>query len=211
MTGYMGAARFGSYCWNRGFSGTFSRTTTLSPTDKTVSVTLSNGNLTATGNSPASPGGVRCTNGQPQAGKISFQVTQNTFQTATFLVIALPTWSMTANPGTDTSSIKIQPSNGNVLCNSVIIGTGAAFSTSGQVVDVALDLDNKLLWYRVNAGNWNNSATAHPDTGAGGFSYSALATGNVFAACYVQSGVVSAYTFNFEAATPVAGYLAWDA
>jgi hypothetical protein len=39
---------------------------------------------------------------------------------------------------------------------------------SGNTLCVAVDLDARLIWFRTNGGNWNNSGTANPATGAGG-------------------------------------------
>jgi hypothetical protein len=43
---------------------------------------------------------------------------------------------------------------------------GSAYT--GQTVSVAVDLDNRSLWFRYGAGNWNNSGTANPATNTGG-------------------------------------------
>ena len=57
--------------------------------------------------------------------------------------------------------------------------TGIALGAvaNGDRIDMAVDLDNKLAWFRRNGGNWNNSGTANPATGVGGraLSYSTLA------------------------------------
>jgi hypothetical protein len=39
---------------------------------------------------------------------------------------------------------------------------------SGNVICFALDLTNSLVWIRLNAGNWNNTAGANPATRTGG-------------------------------------------
>ena len=39
---------------------------------------------------------------------------------------------------------------------------------SGNTLCCAVDLDARLIWFRTNGGNWNNSGTADPATGAGG-------------------------------------------
>jgi hypothetical protein len=38
----------------------------------------------------------------------------------------------------------------------------------GNTLCIAVDLDARLIWFRTNGGNWNNSGTANPATGAGG-------------------------------------------
>lgn len=55
------------------------------------------------------------------------------------------------------------PGTGNI----VTIATYNSWS-SGDTLCIALDLDNLLIWFRVNGGNWNNSGTADPATSTGG-------------------------------------------
>ena len=57
----------------------------------------------------------------------------------------------------------------------------APFSVN-SVLGVAVDIGNKLIWFRNNGGNWNNNASANPVTGSqvGGISIAAV-TPNVFA------------------------------
>lgn len=46
-----------------------------------------------------------------------------------------------------------------------------ATSLIGQRLGVAVDLDEKLLWARVNENDWNNGPTTDPATSTGGFHY----------------------------------------
>jgi hypothetical protein len=48
-----------------------------------------------------------------------------------------------------------------------------------DVICFALDATARLLWIRVNGGNWNNSGTANPATGAGGIDISGI-TGTLY-------------------------------
>jgi hypothetical protein len=57
-----------------------------------------------------------------------------------------------------------QPNN-----STVSLATIVSYSTS-VYIGVAVDLDLGLLWFRVNTnGTWNNSASANPSSGIGGF------------------------------------------
>ena len=47
--------------------------------------------------------------------------------------------------------------------------TGSS-AVAGNVIGVAYDIDAKLIWFRLQNGNWNGSGTANPATGVGGFS-----------------------------------------
>lgn len=62
-------------------------------------------------------------------------------------------------------------SQGNVYNNNALLGQAAQFTT-GSRVSVAIDLDAKLIWFRVGAGGWNNSG-ADPAAGTGGMPYPA--------------------------------------
>jgi hypothetical protein len=53
-------------------------------------------------------------------------------------------------------------------------GSDLGTYTDGDTVRVAVDLTARLIWFRVNSGNWNNDTAANPATGAGGIDISAL-------------------------------------
>lgn len=51
--------------------------------------------------------------------------------------------------------------------------------TTGDLIQQAVDIPNKLYWIRKSSGNWNNNGSANPATGVGGVDISALvADGN---------------------------------
>jgi hypothetical protein len=63
--------------------------------------------------------------------------------------------------------------------DATVIGTGASMTPGGNVT-FAVDIDADLLWTAINGGNWNNSGSADPATGTGGWSISALSAGPYF-------------------------------
>ena len=75
--------------------------------------------------------------------------------------------------GSDANSIGIYNS-GNVFNNGTNIGQGSVTFTTNSVVDLAVDNDNRSIWYRVNGGAWNGDANANPSLNTGGFSFSSL-------------------------------------
>ena len=79
--------------------------------------------------------------------------------------------------GSDASSIGIYNS-GNVFNNGINIGQGSVTFTTNSVVDLAIDNDNRSIWYRVNGGVWNGDANANPSLNTGGFSFSSLSGTN---------------------------------
>lgn len=69
--------------------------------------------------------------------------------------------------------------NGNVNYNGTVDAfTISAFSTS-DVLGVAVNIGSGLVWFRDNAGNWNNNGAANPATNTGGLSVPA-ATSTTF-------------------------------
>lgn len=76
--------------------------------------------------------------------------------------------------------------SGSVLSNAVVIGNAETAVIGSQIVGVAIDVDNKKVWFRLNAGLWNNSGTADPATNVGGFA-PASTTGSWFFAGDVWS------------------------
>jgi hypothetical protein len=78
---------------------------------------------------------------------------------------------------------------------------------------MAVDLTAKLIWFRTGAGNWNNSGTANPATGVGGWALPAGFAGNNRGSLFpavMAYGTATALTIN---QTPVqavpAGFNGW--
>lgn len=115
--------------------------------------------------------------------------------------------------GRDLNSIGFYDAGG-VEINNTTVHTIQTF-TQSDVLQMAVDLTNKLIWFNVNNGNWNNSGAANPATGVGGFSLSTLNAGPYFAGisqwAYTSS---NAMTVNFGAFggyayTPPSGFGNW--
>lgn len=49
----------------------------------------------------------------------------------------------------------------------------------GSTVGIAVDITAKSIWFRTGSGNWNNTASANPAAGAGGFSISTFQFDNI--------------------------------
>ena len=64
--------------------------------------------------------------------------------------------------------------------NASIGGIGSAV-VAGDVIGIAIDLDNSKIWARKTDGNWNNSGTNNPTTNVGGKSLSGSMTGGAVA------------------------------
>jgi hypothetical protein len=61
--------------------------------------------------------------------------------------------------------------SGNIWTNGSSSGSSLGLRGQGNVIGVAVDLDNRKIWFKkvdVTAGNWNGSGTADPATNTGG-------------------------------------------
>lgn len=166
--------------------------TTWNPSDK-VAMTLTNGNLTAT--NTASPSGVRAVKGQT-AGQYYWEVTMATWvQGSTAVGFGLSTAAL--NAGTLAGWGIVSKTTGSIIINNIGSGSSLGARASGNIIGIALDIDNQLCWFRVApAGNWNGSGTASPG-GTGGVSISTIA-GTQFP-CFLGSNLNEQAIANFGA------------
>lgn len=105
--------------------------------------------------------------------------------------------------------VGIFQSSGNIYSNTSKVGTGTSFGTAGNIVCVALDAVNRLVWLRVGSGNWNGSATANPATGTGGIAVAGSAS--LCAAICTDESAVFAANFGasaFAQSVP-SGFSSW--
>jgi len=185
-------------------------TTAFDPSNTNASIALSNGNLTGT-NTYAVNGAYGNTQSiaSHSTGKFFNEFTLTTLDPNAYAVpVGLITTSgggASLNPGLgfDASiSLGYYAGNGVMSFNSAVI-TGGSIQTSaqGDVVGMAVDIGGALIWIRTNAGNWNNSGTANPATGAGGISISGLLTNpiSVAVSIFQQAHNLSSVTANFGA------------
>jgi len=154
-------------------------TTTWDTVNKNANVVLSNGNLTASSGTATTAntsgrGSQTITTGQKIYGE--FTATVNTGNSLIGVVNASFSFANFNYLGIDTNGIGLLPSGG-VLYNNGIPASYSGFTT-GDVISVAVDFNAGLMWWRINAGNWNNSGAANPATGVGGQTIGV--TGNLF-------------------------------
>jgi hypothetical protein len=182
--------------WNGTSTASGSGTVTLDPYSYAYDVTLSNGNLTATSGSGGTVDGAPSfSTTSHTSGKYYFEFVQNSLNGgyASGGVVgggffgAQPNY----NGGSTTGGFNGAAlwTNSGVYYNDVI-----AISMSfpvGSIGGVAIDLTNKLAWFKniTAAGNWNANVSADPATGVGGLDVSAGLTQSPFFACIsVQPG-----------------------
>ena len=163
--------------------------------NKGASVTLSGGNLVATVS--AGTGSVAGTN--TISGPTYFEMVVGATLTGSCRIgLANPLFTMTGLLGVDNNGIAYD-SGGTVKLNNVTVATLAAF-VAGNNIGVAVDPQNKLIWFRVGTGNWNNDVIANqnPVGAVGGISY---ATVNIPSKPAFGASATASVTANFSTAS----------
>jgi len=139
-----------------------------------TSVTLSGGNLVATntGTSATSQGAHVVSTSGKTSGKYYFEDTLTTIVGAggaNYGIGVGTTASTYTNMGNAATTGVMMFRSGSIYSNGTNTGTTLGSRSSGNVIGVAVDLDNRKVWYRVApSGNWNNSGSADPATNVGG-------------------------------------------
>lgn len=145
--------------------------TTFNPVDLS-GVALSGGNLVATGN--AASGGVRAV--------AALSIGKNYWE---YKISAIS--SNTLGGGLCTAAVSLAaagPASAAVACMNrlgfIFVNTanlaGIGTRAVNDIIGIASDLTARLIWFRLApSGNWNNSGTANPATGVGGFNIATLA------------------------------------
>lgn len=140
--------------------------TTWNPSDKTASVSLTGGNLTASVSATGNVG-VRATDRQT-TGKYYFEFTVTTTSSSCAVGIAKGdvTLPLNASGLVGESTLVMSNIGSATLYVEGITKVGALGSTpAGTVICVALDLDSRYVFFRIGAaGNWNGSAAVNPAT-----------------------------------------------
>lgn len=140
-------------------------TTTWNPSDKTAGITLSSGNLVATGSSGNN--GVRATTSKA-SGKwyLEYPAILNGGGGGA-LGFGLSTDTLGG-----TGQIYLDPS-GNLFVNGSSFGAIFGGAPDGHNISWAIDFDNLKVWVRQDGGNWNADATANPATNTNGKAFTA--------------------------------------
>lgn len=175
--------------------------TTWSTTDL-VNVTLSGGNLIATAS--AASAGVRGKDPK-RSGKYYIEYTLPASQNASNL-FGLASRRATLGAAPSQAIATAQYNLGTLVFYDVFgvqVTTGINLGNlTGSVLCCAIDLDARLVWFRLGAaGNWNANAAYNPATGAGGVSVVAVGLGqgiDVYPFAYLGSSTNS-ITANFGA------------
>jgi len=171
-------------------------------TDKASGITLSNGNLTATGSS--SEVAVRATAGKT-SGKYYWEVTAES-ATSSYAQVGIMSMSSQLDFGLGS----VGPGAGYALSGTITSwATGATACTysTGAVIGIALDLDTGMLYFSRD-GVWQ--AGGKPESSTGGIGFGGTSQ-TMYPA--VSLGIGDVLTANFGqsafAHTPPSGFKAW--
>jgi len=190
---------------------------TMNPADKAASIVLSNGNMTVRRLGGTGWLSVRAT--QPRMlGKYYFEVVFDNF-TAAFGCAGLMTASANLNnyTGQDANGI------GFVTDGSWFTGAVATFGSlptswaNGDVLCIAVDMDNRKIWARKNGGTWNavSGGSNDPATNVGGITLPTNLQGALlYPAISVQTTTNDQSTARFTLSsfgfTVPSGFQAWE-
>ena len=145
--------------------------TAWNPSDKTAACALTNSNLTATYSNTNQ--GVRAADKQV-SGKYYFEVTLTTLAANAIVGVGLSYANLANLAGTAAGTTVIIGASGQVFLGAAGTAVTLGARANGDVIGVAVDIDNKLIWFRVApSGNWNGNASFSPG-GTGGVSFVTL-------------------------------------
>lgn len=188
--------------------------TTWNPSDASVSVTFSNGNLTIT-SAASGDRGARVVDGK-SSGKYYFETAAAGSPSGDFGIGASEANANFGNLGATATDGVIIYVSGNIWVNGSNVTASGLTISSGTNLGIAIDTTNKLFWATKDGTHWNStsSATNNPATGIGGVSFSALTGPFYIAGIVTPSG--SNWTLNAGASafsfTPPLGFTSgWPA
>jgi hypothetical protein len=184
-----------------------SRSTTWNPSDKGSNITLSNGNLTATGATVWNS--VRGTTSS-STGKLYFETVVTATDAAWIVGLGTSAMSLTSYVGNSATSGGVDIASNTIFVSGMTSAAAAAGSwTVSDRFDIAVDLGAGKIWYGKN-GTWTGSGV--PSTGtAPNITFTPSLTlfiawaGNLAA----DSATLRTKTSQFSDTIPV-GFTAWD-
>lgn len=166
--------------------------TTWNESDKSSTIFLSGGNLTAS-SAATTAGAVRSTDAV-NTGKVYLE-----FQGVGEAVGLTVASSALGTIGSAGSGVLVYQFSGNVVVNGI---TQFSFGAVGsETIGIAVDFATSRAWVRLNNGLWNNSGTDNPATGTGGLDVSALFPGSPAYAVATFTATERTATVNFGANT----------
>lgn len=187
-------------------------TTTFNPL--TTVQTLSNGNLTVTFSNVCK--GYAQTVTSYSTGKKYAEVSVVTSVGAYAVDAGILNSSVTggcSQLGLDTNSGAVFSGDPGFYINNSIVGSTVTYAQA-DLLGIAVDIPDKLIWYQDNGGNWNGNASSNPANGSGdccGVSFASISGPYFFG--ITLANATDSMTANFGATsyahTPPTGYGNW--
>lgn len=183
--------------------------TTWSSTDKHSSIALSNNNLTATKQSGAFWVAARATRAR-STGRWYFEaLVAGAADNNLSIGIGSASANINTYPGSDPYGFAYRASLGDVVHNAALTPYGAAYA-AGDIIGIAVDFDEKKLWFAKN-GLWQNSGSP---TSGDSPAFATLTTGTAYYPLMGAYQTGNAITGRFIAAhftyAPPSGFSDWD-
>lgn len=178
--------------------------TTFDPGNKTASLVLSNGNLTATAPAVSGNEGGKGTTSK-NAGKVMLSFINVTITDGLdFVGVGTAGATNGLADGSQDQAIMIQSG---ACFSGGFAGSGHPTSIpAAATIDLCIDFAALRFWFRVNGGNWNNNGSANPATNVGGF---VMSTANAkFPYVRLRNG--GRCTLDPAPSVVPSGFTAWD-
>jgi hypothetical protein len=180
----------------------------------TTAVTLSGGNLVVTSTS-ATVGGARVAGEIRTTGKYYFEITYTNLVGNAGLGIGTPA-STYANMDANATVGNMMFNSGNIYSNGSFTGLSLSTRSTSQVIYIAVDLDNRKIWFKANVGSgagslWNGTGGADPATNVSGVTVPAggmvpfctsASSGNVYTANFGASAFTGLVPSGFTSGWP---------
>jgi hypothetical protein len=191
---------------------------TWSSTDKFGTITLSNGNLTAVGVDGSGVMAIRTNRSMGTTGKFYVEYKMDNANMYGAVANATATLSQGGNhelfgDGAANANMATVWKNGYIDYNGTA-NSGYPTYATGDGLDMAVDVDNKKVWWRVasadgaSAGSWYPGASANPATNTGGLDISAMGSAALYPAAQFANGGQCTMRFSGFTRTPPAGFVA---
>jgi hypothetical protein len=189
--------------------------TTFDPAKKIAAIALSGGNLIAKATSTFGSGGAAVASVRGHSsGKYHCEFHPNK-TTAGYDAVGLINSSYVFASGNFIGSAHSVGfyQDGRVFIENAVISGGSHVTWGlGNTVSLAVDLDNRKAWLRVDGGSWNGT-TDNPATNVGGFDITAtVAAGPVYPAIdfgFTNDQVTANFGGSAYAYTPPSGFVNW--
>jgi hypothetical protein len=162
---------------------------TWSPTNKNANVTLSGGNLVATGSNTLGTSASGIATLAVTTGQLKyFEFTATHIDNSNSVMVGVGNASTAITDGSylgiDTNSFGFI-ADGRVVFNNSVPTTLAGYA-SGNIIGVAVRKNDGTIFRRINGGNWNDNPSADPVTNTGGLTIGV--TGDLFPAYCTHGG-----------------------